>query len=317
MFSETKIPFEVYKCLLSKRQEFNITYAFKFNNEEVIYHFTYNLANHMIHEKLLKNKSLLIERNGKDARSYFENEEKNYDESFIKTDGSFIRTLFFNGQFAQDELLNQWMLFLKHSKYVNAAPTMFDFQELTGYYNDYYEHGGINKINQFLEEIDYDQRISYVDWAQGDFYQVQSPKKMLFYERSGLHMPIPFIRESLGNRALIKVLSSYLPILETGGILLIDEFSSAFHSQLERVLIKYFMEKSECSQLIIVSHSATLLANSVLRPDQEYAVEFEGDNGSKVIRFSNMQPRNSQNISKMYLSGVFGGMPIYDENFDV
>ena len=73
------------------------------------------------------------------------------------------------------------------------------------------------------------------------------------------------------------------------------------------------MEKSQNSQLILVSHSTAMLSNSVLRPDQEYAVEFDGVNGSKVNRFSNMQPRNSQNITKMYLSGVFGGKPIYGE----
>ena len=35
------------------------------------------------------------------------------------------------------------------------------------------------------------------------------------------------------------------------------------------------------------------------------------------MRFSSMQPRNSQNISKMYLSGVFGGKPIYEEDFEI
>lgn len=315
MFGENKIHFQFYKSLLSNKQDFHLEYAFDFSGEQIIYKFSYSIVNDMIREKLYKNKILLYERDGKDARSYFDNEEKVYDKTAIKLDGSFLRTLYFNGQLVQDSVLTEWIEFLKNSKYVNASPATYDFQELAGYYNDYYENGGIQKINEFLEKIDYDQRISYSDSAKGDYYQVQSPKKMLFYERQGVHMPVPFVNESLGNRTLIKVLSSYLPVLETGGILLIDEFSSGFHSELERVLIKYFMEKSACSQLILVSHSTTLLANSILRPDQEYAIEFDGMNGSRVMRFSNMQPRNSQNISKMYLSGVFGGKPIYEEDF--
>ena len=96
-------------------------------------------------------------------------------------------------------------------------------------------------------------------------------------------------------------------------MLLIDEFSSGFHNYLETLLVRYFMEKSENSQMIFVSHSTNLLSNSLLRPDQEYAVEFNGKEGSTVTRFSTEQPRLAQNIEKMYVSGVFGGLPQYEE----
>lgn len=314
MFGENKIHFEMYKSLLSNRQDYSIEYAFDFNEEEIVYKFGYSIANKIIHEEVYKNGKLLLKRDGEEARSFFV-EERVYDEELINPEGLFVRTLYFNGQLVHDVVLTQWVKFLKNSKYVNASPTTYDFNEFSGNYNDYYENGGIGKINDFLEKINYDQRIFYSNSAEGDHYRVETEKKLLFYERKNVHMPIPFVNESLGNRTLIKVLCSYLPVLETGGLLLIDEFSSGFHSELERVLIKYFMEKSENSQLILVSHSTTLLANSILRPDQEYAVEFDGTEGSKVERFSNMQPRNSQNISKMYLSGVFGGKPVYGDDF--
>ena len=38
----------------------------------------------------------------------------------------------------------------------------------------------------------------------------------------------------------------------------------------------YFMQKSKNAQMIFVSHSTNLLSNSILRPDQEYTVEFHG-----------------------------------------
>ena len=75
----------------------------------------------------------------------------------------------------------------------------------------------------------------------------------------------------------------------------------------------YFMEKSNHSQLLFVSHSTNLLSNSILRPDQEYSVEFRNEEGSSVKRFSSEQPRSAQNIEKMYLSGVFGGLPDYGD----
>ena len=97
-------------------------------------------------------------------------------------------------------------------------------------------------------------------------------------------------------------------------MLIIDEFSSAFHNELERLLIKYFMNKSKNSQVFIVSHSTNLLSNSIFRPDQEYSVDFF-ENGSVINRFSNDKPREAQNIEKMYNSGCFGGKPTYKPEY--
>ena len=63
--------------------------------------------------------------------------------------------------------------------------------------------------------------------------------------------------------------------------------------------------------MFFVSHSTNLLSNSILRPDQIYSVEMAGDEGSYIYRFSEEQPRVAQNLEKMYLSGIFGGVPEY------
>lgn len=317
MFGENNISLIFYKSLLSKRNDYSLEYAFDINGTEIVYKFGYSINNKSISENLYKDGILIFTRDGKDARSNFNVQEIVYDEKAIKTDGLFLRTLYFNGQLVQDEALEAWMDFLKNSKYITASPMENDFKELTGAYNDYYENGGIDRINDFLKNISYGQRVFFSDSAQGEFHKVNTQEKVLFYERDGVHMPVPFTHESLGNRTLIKVLSSYLPVLENGGMLLIDEFSAGFHSSLQQILIKYFMQKSVNSQLILVSHSVPMLSNSLLRPDQEYAVEFNGAEGSKVARFSDKQPRNSQNISKMYMSGVFGGKPVYEEDFEI
>ena len=318
MFSENTIHFSYFKSLLTDRNDFSVEYGFKINEADIIYKISCNFANMSIFERLEKNKQLLFVRDGKDARGYFENgQEKVYDSKLIKPDGFFLRTLYFNGLLVHDESLVAWMDFLKNSKYVSAAPSVGDLQEYSSAHNPFYENDGVQKINAFLEEIGYDQRVFFANSVTGAHYSIDSTEKILFYQRQGLEMPVPFIQESLGNRTLIKVLNAYLPVLENGGLLLIDEFSAGFHSALECVLIKYFMEKSKNSQMVIVSHSVPMLNNSVLRPDQEYAVEFQGSKGIALNRFSNMQPRNSQNISKMYLSGVFGGKPVYEDNFKV
>ena len=38
------------------------------------------------------------------------------------------------------------------------------------------------------------------------------------------------------------------------------------------------------------------------------------ETGSKIAKASDASPRESQNLEKMYLAGVFGGIPLYDED---
>ena len=140
--------------------------------------------------------------------------------------------------------------------------------------------------------------------------------KTIFFKRNGIDVPIPFAEESLGNQNLLQILPAFLGVVEHGGMLLVDELSSGFHNDLEALLIRYFMEKSDNAQMIFVSHSTNILSNSLLRPDQEYSVEFAEGMGSTVKRFSSEQPRSAQNIEKMYVSGVFGGLPNYTEETD-
>ena len=123
---------------------------------------------------------------------------------------------------------------------------------------------------------------------------------------------IPFFMESYGNQVLLSILPSFLSVIKKGGILAIDEFSSGLHNKLEELLIKYFFNHSNNSQLFFVSHSTNLLTSSLLRPDQIYSVDFD-KNGSFLKKFSDEKPRESQNLEKMYLSGVFGGIPLYED----
>ena len=98
-------------------------------------------------------------------------------------------------------------------------------------------------------------------------------------------------------------------------MLIIDEFSSGFHNELEECMIKYFNRYSNNSQLIFTSHSTNILNNTIIRPDQIYSVSFKSNKGTVLKRFSDEMPREAQNTEKMYLNGVFDGMPRYNKIF--
>lgn len=124
-----------------------------------------------------------------------------------------------------------------------------------------------------------------------------------------MNFALPVTMESWGNQTLINIVPLVFDVMKNKGMVIIDEFSSGFHNLLEEKIIKYFMKNSKNAQLFIVSHSTNLLTNMLLRPDQIYTVDFINGKGSKLNRVSDSKPREAQNLEKMYLSGVFNGIP--------
>lgn len=273
----------------------------------------------MISEKLYVEHNLMLERIGLAAKSYIADPSGiNYDESDVGKDTLFLRTLYFNTKFASNDVLKDWMDFLKNSVYINMFKNqLIAYGKTEVSVARFLNKSGCQSINNFFDEYNFEQNIEYVHSSIGGQVLMiagnNPSEKEIFFKRKGVNIPIPFAEESLGNQNLIRILPAFLSVIERGGMLLIDEFSSGFHNALESLLVRYFMEKANYAQMLFVSHSTNLLSNSILRPDQEYSVEFHCGEGSSVNRFSSEQPRSAQNIEKMYVSGVFGGLPQYRE----
>ena len=66
-------------------------------------------------------------------------------------------------------------------------------------------------------------------------------------------------------------------------------------------------------QSFISTHETNLLKTSLTRPDQIFLVDYE-KHGAFIKRASDENPREAQNLEKMYLAGLFGGTPSYDKN---
>ena len=67
--------------------------------------------------------------------------------------------------------------------------------------------------------------------------------------------------------------------------------------------------------MFFTTQSTNILDTSILRPDQVYTFSFNSSEGTIIKRFSDENPRESQNLEKMYLAGVFNGKPIYSKKF--
>ncbi len=319
LFSERNLNSGIFICMFGERPRYSLSYEFLIDKENIQYSFEVDPRKSMISEKLYVGNKLMMERMGLSARSYIAEETGvSYDETDVGKDTLFLRTLYFNTKFASNPVLKNWMEYLKKSIYVN----MFD-KKIISYGKAevsvarYLDKSGCQSINDFFNEYNFEQNIEYDHSSEGGHVKLivgnEDSEKDIFFKRKGIEVPIPFSEESLGNQNLLRILPAFLSVIENDGMLLIDEFSSGFHNELENLLVRYFMEKAKYAQMLFVSHSTNLLSNSILRPDQEYAVEFDRENGSSVKRFSSEQPRSAQNIEKMYVSGVFGGLPEYKE----
>lgn len=310
LFREKLVNIKNYKCLFSKSNNIKLYYEFNINENIINYNIEYDVQKQFMVEKLLLNNESMLERIGKGGTTKITENPIHED---LDNQSLLLRTIYFNTKFNNFPILKEWFNYLINSIYLDASlrvrlNTLNNHLDIREYLDD----NGAEDINNFFREYNFEQSIEYSKQSTGNIISIEAPEnKDIFFKREGVGEPIPYGMESLGNKNLINMLPSFFQVIKNGGMLIIDEFSSAFHNELEELLVKYFMKNSNKSQLFVVSHSTNLLSNSIFRPDQEYSVEFIGAEGSRINRFSDEKPREAQNIEKMYNSGYFGGKPDY------
>lgn len=301
-----------YICLFSNNPIMDLNYKFVIDNTNVEYRISYQRVDQKLSESLLVGEEKVFERDGSVANVNIKEKITHTD---VPKESLFLRTVYFNTKFQGNTVLQDWFKYLSNSIYIDLySGNIVQYRDVDLSLSSYLEKYGEEKINSFFEEYKFNQTIEYSKSAKGNIVRIEAPEKMIYFKRKGINEPIPFPLESLGNRTLLQLLPAFFHCIENSGMLLLDEFSSGFHNDLETLLIKYFMNSSHNSQLIFVSHSTNLLSNSILRPDQIYSVSFD-ERGSRIKRFSSEKPREAQNLEKMYLGGVFDGVPGYEYSF--
>ena len=253
-----------------------------------------------------------------------ENSELNFIEQEnddINLNLSLLKLEYYNTKFNNDSILNQWFDFLKNSIYINCLlgfvksynPLMTSEQLI----EKYAETKDAKKLNKLISNIGYNSEIVFNKKVtnQDNTIMISSEKEMISLKKKGTNIAIPIELESKGNQAFVSLILPFDYATRNDCMIILDEFSSGLHNELEEALIRYFFNNSKNSQLFFTSHSTNLIDTSILRPDQIYSFRFDSKEGTVIKRFSDENPRESQNIEKMYLNGVFDGMPEYNKEF--
>jgi hypothetical protein len=123
--------------------------------------------------------------------------------------------------------------------------------------------------------------------------------------------------ESSGTLRLLELAIRGVPVLEQGGIFLVDEIDASLHPLLSAVLIGLFQSREtnrNNAQLIFTSHDATLLGmldgDEVLHRDQVWFAEKNRDGSSIIYPLAEFKPRKEgENRQRRYLLGSYGAIP--------
>ena len=304
------IPVSIYKCNFNNNPVITVEYEFVFDERKLNYVIEFNINTRTIYENLKIDEKIVLHRNGNVGELRIGQNVTTDDQ----LDGNtiFLRTASFNtGRFPQEPTLRKLMEYLNNSYIIdgyNLSATMA--QTITKYAAD----NGITKINQYLDSFGYDFFVEYDSESIGAGRKVSvgSGDKVVFLKRKNYPVPIIIYNESQGNQVFTNLLPNLIQVIEAPGMFIIDEFGNSLHNKLAEKVIRYFMENASDSQMFITSQHTNLVSNSVFRPDQICLTTFKAIEGSIAVRLSQFKPREAQNLEKMYLGGMFEGLPIYE-----
>ncbi len=133
------------------------------------------------------------------------------------------------------------------------------------------------------------------------------------HKRGNKTVKIPMVEESSGTNGLFSVLAMVLPVLDEGGIAVIDELESDLHPYMVEALLDLFVQPDsnpKNAQLIFASHADWLM--NLLHKTQIVLVD-KTEEGSEAVRLSDIKGVQArENYSARYRSGAYGGVPEFN-----
>ena len=147
--------------------------------------------------------------------------------------------------------------------------------------------------------------------VEGMRFQEGPDGPFLMFKHSGLQVEMPWLLESHGTRAFIKMFPFLLQALDSGGVVAIDEMDAAIHPVILPELVRWFYDKTGRNkydaQLWLTCHSASLLDD--LQKEEIVVCEKDRQGRTRVYSLMDVKVRRDENHYRKYLSGAYGGIP--------
>ncbi len=121
--------------------------------------------------------------------------------------------------------------------------------------------------------------------------------------------------ESAGTVKLLSLAGPIIEALEQGGLLMVDEMDTQFHTLMTRYVLELFSGQynDKGAQLVYSTHDITNLSSSLFRRDQVWFVEkiLRQSHLTSLVeyRFDDEERKNSFEFFRNYLNGKYGAIP--------
>jgi AAA15 family ATPase/GTPase len=131
-------------------------------------------------------------------------------------------------------------------------------------------------------------------------------------------------QESLGTQKILALATILIDALDNGETIIFDELGSSLHPFLTKKIVELFQSSKfnkNAAQLIFTSHETFLLNKTSLeskfdlRRDQIWFADKGADESSSLKCLSEYKTKKEYELSKRYLEGRFGAVPVlkFDE----
>ena len=96
-------------------------------------------------------------------------------------------------------------------------------------------------------------------------------------------------------------------------VFVVDELERSLHPKLTQQFLKLFNEvhKDRRMQLVITTHESTIMDQALFRRDEIWFIERDTDNRSRVYSLDRFKERYDKVLSKAYLEGRYGAIPVF------
>jgi len=119
--------------------------------------------------------------------------------------------------------------------------------------------------------------------------------------------------EAAGVRRLFFLLGPLLDTIHNSKLAIIDNFDATLHPLVTRFLLQLNNVKAgvrQKAQLLLSSHNTALMDLDILRRDEIWLMDTDGNRASRLSSMAKHHLRRREVIAKHYLRGRYGGVPV-------
>lgn len=315
-----EIPYKAHGLYINEKTELSIIFIL----EEEEYKYSLVLKQNQVLKEYLYKKtsrsfSYIFKRERDNVDDEFTYKQKGFDFTNrvarkVKGNASIISAAYMNDSDVAKKFI-QYFTNSFHSNITVSGRDNYSENYLIDSARFFYENQTLNtKMNKIICELDLginSVKINEIEIPTAD------DKLQKIYLPVGVHkdnkgraFELPFFDESSGTKSLFVQLRRILPILEVGGIAIIDELDNDLHPHMLPILIELFKFKHtnpNNAQIIFTCHTPEIL--NILKKHQIYLVEKENLQ-SEAWRLDEINGlRSDDNLYAKYYAGSLGATP--------